>query len=1433
MPGGDRGRASGTIGEEGARQGGGRSGGEWRRHNRPGDIQGALDLAVRQMGFDGGVVYSISKDDRGGGLSMVGAKGIDRRTRELLSTLGPGDSHTLGQGPGNIATRSVSELPKDDSGASAMGRALREVGMKYVTSLPLSRDGDVLGALELLSRSERTPTAPEVSMIQLIGSHMANVLHAKRLEGKLGRAGGRVDIVGEAMDDGVYRVDAAGGRFLSVNDAMEKLTGYPRDIFMESSVTDWGKAAVHPDDLETFLSGWKDLPSRQGGEGEMVHDTKYRLVDKDGTVHEVSDRRVMITDAGGELSEVLGVIRDLTPELALTADFRQRNMELELLFKVSLTIQEDLEPGPMGERLVGAILEGTGYDTVAMWVPPDGGGEEGDDWRLLAAKPTDGYLTRPGAWKSGAQLKEAVFGHTGDDGGGGQWGGKVPGTVCSMPCTHMGRGRGLILLGSSERSEPGGNELRLLTMLGREIALAIENRERRLDSARYSELLEEVGDDGPALLAKLEAAGVDTVCIDELLTLREAEGARLEERRKLEDTLGRVEADLSLHARLNNAHTMEDVLQGGLDEIVGWGNISAPAAILSTRPGTEGLQVSVDRGFFTYGPGQDGLPAPHKGCPKDMADFISGLLRTEAPVLPQYTIAFISTDRDYFAFNLRFEGKPYAIGVAHHTGNMSELSALGARLDRLGETLGPAYARMKDLHSSSGVARNIARFNHFAVGIASDLDPSRIFELTLATLNEGAFFDAAIAVLLPHIGRGGDGGPDSLTTAGGGQGAGPDVEHIPLKKDSLKSMPEDRGAFTDACSALTRTSLAEGRGILMRTLRGTAADSAEASLHREGYRSAATVPLSVDGRRIGALVMLSRHSGGLGTEELHFFEGVARFAAPALEKSRTMARLREKGFSLDRLLDSTPEMWMIIDPAGRPTRVSASSRLITGRPAQEFMDGSVDLPSVAHADDRSQVEKHIAMARLGNGVPELEFRVVMPDGSASWVLMTLRPLDATLDSGSTVLAVLSDIGPFKEREAGLEAVARHLEGTNRQLQEVLSWWEERLCTTDHEAFLSSVLSHAMKDGGYNLGCVYSSTDDGKGLRVVVWEGLLGPSPDLMPIVPLTAEGSGLSDLLSRRDVVPHAMLAGLRTPVLGTKTPEELKDTLLVPLKCADTLVGMLSLARSPDMVGGGDAGGVMMVAPALGKVLAMAIEDHQRQTDSARELLGAREEMVFYSDKVTHDLHNLNTGALGYLEMAMGPGLDPDRKERYLRRAFSQIVRSSVLVENVKKLGRDEGAGDAMDVDLDSAIRGSVANMLSRYPDRSLVPKYVPVPATVRARRDAVEEILLNILDNTVKYSSTPDVPVEFDVDPLAGDGFVALTIRDRGGPLPPGQDDEFSGRLPQGARVPEPGQLGRYLAGSLLRGMGGDIRVGTIEEDGDPVGTEYVLRFPRGGVR
>ena len=96
-----------------------------------------------------------------------------------------------------------------------------------------------------------------------------------------------------------------------------------------------------------------------------------------------------------------------------------------------------------------------------------------------------------------------------------------------------------------------------------------------------------------------------------------------------------------------------------------------------------------------------------------------------------------------------------------------------------------------------------------------------------------------------------------------------------------------------------------------------------------------------------------------------------------------------------------------------------------------ILDGTVDIPSIAHPDDRSQVEKHMSMARLGNNAPELEFRVVLPDGTASWVLLTLQPLDATLDSGSTVLAVswagargllqiMPDTGSVLARDAGLE-----------------------------------------------------------------------------------------------------------------------------------------------------------------------------------------------------------------------------------------------------------------------------------------------------------------------------------------------------------------------------------------------------------------------------
>ena len=99
---------------------------------------------------------------------------------------------------------------------------------------------------------------------------------------------------------------------------------------------------------------------------------------------------------------------------------------------------------------------------------------------------------------------------------------------------------------------------------------------------------------------------------------------------------------------------------------------------------------------------------------------------------------------------------------------------------------------------------------------------------------------------------------------------------------------------------------------------------------------------------------------------------------------------------------------------------------------------------------------------------------------------------------------------------------------------------------------------------------------------------------------------------------------------------------------------------------------------------------------------------------------------------------------------------------------------------------------------------------AAVLADRDAVRQILLNLLDHAAKYAPAGGPPEVSVRD--AGRGAVALAVADRGPGVPPREAKRIFERFYRvdNAVTRETGGngLGLSIARRLARGMGGDLR-------------------------
>lgn len=135
----------------------------------------------------------------------------------------------------------------------------------------------------------------------------------------------------------------------------------------------------------------------------------------------------------------------------------------------------------------------------------------------------------------------------------------------------------------------------------------------------------------------------------------------------------------------------------------------------------------------------------------------------------------------------------------------------------------------------------------------------------------------------------------------------------------------------------------------------------------------------------------------------------------------------------------------------------------------------------------------------------------------------------------------------------------------------------------------------------------------------------------------------------------------------------------------------------------------------------------------------------------------------------------------------------------------------------IDHALEGLAARAAE-------VQRSVPADLTVLADPEHVHRIIVNYVENALKYGRAP-----IEIQAVDGDGFVDLRVCDRGSGVPEGFVDRLFARFARSDDARSSGQQGTGLGLSIVRGLaqanGGDARY----EPNEPTGSCFIARLPK----
>jgi PAS domain S-box-containing protein len=223
-------------------------------------------------------------------------------------------------------------------------------------------------------------------------------------------------------------------------------------------------------------------------------------------------------------------------------------------------------------------------------------------------------------------------------------------------------------------------------------------------------------------------------------------------------------------------------------------------------------------------------------------------------------------------------------------------------------------------------------------------------------------------------------------------------------------------------------------------------------------------------------------------------------------------------------------------------------------------------------------------------------------------------------------------------------------------------------------------------------------------------------------------------------------------------------------------------------------------------------------------------EEKSDFIATVSHELRTPMAAVYGAAETLLrrGEELSPDHARQLLEMIATQASRLSQITEEVllaNRLDRGELPLERERVELGDLVRKAADATRSRLDDPTSFDVAVAEGVAVAGDADRIQQVLVNLLDNAVKYGGGP-----IAVRAERADSIVRIVVEDSGPGIAPGEQQRIFEKFYRGdphlTRAPAGTGLGLYISRELVRRMGG--RLDVRSEPG--AGAAFVVELPAG---
>lgn len=315
---------------------------------------------------------------------------------------------------------------------------------------------------------------------------------------------------------------------------------------------------------------------------------------------------------------------------------------------------------------------------------------------------------------------------------------------------------------------------------------------------------------------------------------------------------------------------------------------------------------------------------------------------------------------------------------------------------------------------------------------------------------------------------------------------------------------------------------------------------------------------------------------------------------------------------------------------------------------------------------------------------------------------------------------------------------------------------------------------------------------------------------------------------------------------------QQIEASLVAPIFSQDHLVAILTIGQklSGDPFSNEDLRLIEVVTPQIGsavqkaklfeevrnfnielqKRIDIATEELREQNVRLKQLDQAKSEFVSIA---SHQLRTPMTGIMGYLSMMTQGDFGKIAPEhmKILTDLLGESQRMIRLINqflNVSKIEAGKFTYTKTQVQLETLVQHVVNEIEKTATDKGLklvlkLPK-TPLPK-VPADADKIEDVILNLIDNAVKYTAEGSLTISVDKT----DDHMHFAVKDTGIGIKPADAHELFNKFVRGSGIaqihPDGSGLGLFIAKSIIDSHGGRI---WVDSEGEGKGSTFQFTLP-----